>query len=237
MGAGRLGSGLRNGRNGGVGNGRFSHVSLSSQRARAALGPRGPSAALKILCAASRSLRWTAKRGCGRVDSNRRGRDVIEAQQAAQAGQAATGALVVFAIVQAFMGTAWLLFLAGIHLISATLALLLALVSELACWILVPIWIYRAMAAARRSAPSLKTSPRWAVGWLFVPLAGLWKPFETMGQIWQGSQSKRYADSASNPSTMNYWWFVWLVHMACLLACLPACLLACLARPRASRLT
>ncbi len=142
---------------------------------------------------------------------------MIEAQRAARAGQAATGALVAFAIVQAFTGTAWLLFLAGIHLLSATLVLLLALASELACWVLVPVWIYRAMAAARRSAPSLKTSPRWAVGWLFVPLAGLWKPLETMGQIWQGSQSKRYVDSASNPSTMNYWWFVWLVHMACLL--------------------
>jgi hypothetical protein len=50
------------------------------------------------------------------------------------------------------------------------------------------IWIYRANYNARQlGATDMKFSPGWAVGWYFIPIANLWKPYQAMCEIWQAS--------------------------------------------------
>jgi len=147
------------------------------------------------------------------------GSGVIEAERAAGAGRAAVFALAVYAVVQAVAGTLWLLSLGGIWLFSnmGFWSLASGVLVEAICWVLVPVWTYRAMAAAHRAMPALAISPGWAVGWFYVPIMGLWKPLEAIGQIWQGSQGKTYADGGTTPESAYFWWAAWLVHMACLL--------------------
>lgn len=49
-------------------------------------------------------------------------------------------------------------------------------------------WTYLANWNARiLGAPDLKPSPGWAVGWYFVPIANLWKPFQALRQTFKAS--------------------------------------------------
>ena len=69
-----------------------------------------------------------------------------------------------------------------------------------------------------RSAKNLKnwnvrefeTSPGWAVGWYFIPIANLWKPYGVMDQIWSGSQAI-LSKTTSAPSYMGVWWACWII--------------------------
>jgi hypothetical protein len=54
------------------------------------------------------------------------------------------------------------------------------------------------------------TSPAWEVGSWFVPVAGLWKPYRAMHEMWNAG------DPASvRPSNLiRLWWAAWLVSLA-----------------------
>ncbi len=72
---------------------------------------------------------------------------------------------------------------------TAGYAVLLAATS-LTTAVLVSKWIYRANCNARAlGASGMAFSPRAAVGWYFVPVANLWKPYQAMKEIWQASVS------------------------------------------------
>ena len=50
------------------------------------------------------------------------------------------------------------------------------------------VWQHRAHANLRAFARSgLRFTPGWAVGWWFVPIASLWKPFEAVRELWKAS--------------------------------------------------
>ena len=56
--------------------------------------------------------------------------------------------------------------------------------------VLVSKWIYRANCNARAlGASEMAFTPGGAVGWYFVPIANLWKPYQAMREIWQASMS------------------------------------------------
>ena len=57
--------------------------------------------------------------------------------------------------------------------------------------------------------PDMHTSPGWAVGWYFVPIANLWKPHGTMDQMWTATQAltKEFDDIAP---TLGLWWICWV---------------------------
>lgn len=71
-------------------------------------------------------------------------------------------------------------------------------------------WVY----GASRNAHALKngrltSSPGWAVGWFFVPIASLYKPFETMKEIWMVSAGP--TDKRRNNVTMiAAWWLLFI---------------------------
>ncbi len=68
-----------------------------------------------------------------------------------------------------------------------------------------------------RSAKNLKnwgvreyeTAPGWAVGWYFIPIANLWKPYGVMDQIWSGSQALLQKTTLA-PPILGVWWLCWI---------------------------
>jgi len=83
--------------------------------------------------------------------------------------------------------------------------------------ILFLMWIHR----ANRNLPSLgntnlKYSPGWAVGWFFVPIFLLWKPYQVIMEIWKASDpttdindSTAWQKSPAS-SLVSSWWFLLL---------------------------
>jgi len=66
-------------------------------------------------------------------------------------------------------------------------------------------WIYRsAKNVIALGFHTMKTSPRWAIGWFFVPVADLYMPYKTMKEIWRGSQSP--GTKATGTSIIGWWW-------------------------------
>lgn len=87
--------------------------------------------------------------------------------------------------------------------LAALIAFGISLVTAIVCFV----WIYRTMAIAHRITPTLSISPGWAVGWFFVPIASLWKPYEAVGQIVEGSAGARMA---ATRLLAGWWWAAWL---------------------------
>lgn len=80
----------------------------------------------------------------------------------------------------------------------------LALALSLAAYVLNGMWIYRASANARSIQPyPSRISPGWSVGWYFIPVANLWKPFAAMRQIWDTFLPRS--------GLLGWWWALWLV--------------------------
>ncbi len=84
--------------------------------------------------------------------------------------------------------------------------------------ILFLMWIHR----AHRNLPSLgntnlKYSPGWAVGWFFVPILSLWKPYQVTTEIWKASDpttdvndSTAWQESPAS-SIVSSWWFLFMI--------------------------
>ena len=70
------------------------------------------------------------------------------------------------------------------------------------------IWLNR----ASKNLPSIgvmeqQFSPGWAIGWWFVPIAYLWKPYQVTAEIWRGS----HPDSGYNSPLLGVWWGAWVI--------------------------
>lgn len=76
--------------------------------------------------------------------------------------------------------------------------------------VLVAMWTYRAMKNLHIvRAPGVSMTPGWAVGWYFIPIANLWKPFEGMLQIWR--ESHRLAGRPEKVAAyVGWWWACWV---------------------------
>lgn len=78
--------------------------------------------------------------------------------------------------------------------------------------VLVGMWIYRAHANLHESGRgALTVSPGWAVGWFFIPIANLFKPFQAMRELWNASMGDADSYSAPAPQSVGLWWGSWLV--------------------------
>lgn len=55
----------------------------------------------------------------------------------------------------------------------------------------------------------LKFTPGSRVGWFFVPIANLWKPYQGMRELWNASHDDPGDDT--NPPLVTYWWALWLL--------------------------
>lgn len=78
------------------------------------------------------------------------------------------------------------------------------------------VWMYRAAWNARTMSNGWSgkpISPGWAVGWWFIPIANLFKPYQVMKDIWFRGESpdgRDYLPTAGTP-LLGWWWGMWII--------------------------
>jgi hypothetical protein len=74
-------------------------------------------------------------------------------------------------------------------------------------------WIYRAAANTRTLySRRMRFTPGWAVGWFFIPIAHLWKPYQAMRDLWVTSASNDDWPAPS-PWLLPAWWCTWIAYL------------------------
>ncbi|MET0272576.1 MAG: DUF4328 domain-containing protein [Phenylobacterium sp.] len=91
------------------------------------------------------------------------------------------------------------------------LVALLQLVVTIVVGFLILKWIYRMSRNAHAAVKGLEIRPPWAIGWFFVPIAFLWKPFQAMSEIWRASMRPEGWRTAPVPGVLRWWWGFYLV--------------------------
>ena len=77
---------------------------------------------------------------------------------------------------------------------------------------LILVWIYRVNANAHAmGALGLKFTPGWAVGWYFIPVANLFKPYQAMAETWKVSANPMGWQAQTNSPLLPIWWTLWIV--------------------------
>jgi len=100
--------------------------------------------------------------------------------------------------VQNYLGAVWLLVLSGTAFAFTQ-------------------WVYRASRNLRQfGAQKLRFSPRWAAGYFYVPVYGLWRPYQAMREIWQASEAEDGASpiaraAVRTPKLLPWWWSFYLL--------------------------
>ncbi len=90
------------------------------------------------------------------------------------------------------------------------LAGLFQLLSYLLNAVVVGRWIWRTNRNAHILAEGMSVTSGWAVGWFFVPVANLWKPFEGLKETWQVSHDPANWPLVSVPALLRWWWGLWV---------------------------
>ena len=73
-------------------------------------------------------------------------------------------------------------------------------------WILLAAHNVRALGAR-----GLEISPGWAVGYYFVPVANLWKPYQAMVEIWKATASPWTWQQEPGSALLGWWWTFWIL--------------------------
>jgi F0F1-type ATP synthase assembly protein I len=69
-------------------------------------------------------------------------------------------------------------------------------------------WIYRTNKnLSAYSGEQMSFTPGWSIGWYFIPIANLFKPYQAMKELWNVSHKKESADHV----ILGCWWFFWIV--------------------------
>jgi hypothetical protein len=75
-------------------------------------------------------------------------------------------------------------------------------------------WIFCANQNVRAlGAKGLMVTPGWAVGYFFVPIVCLWKPYQAMKELWRASQNPVAWQSITSSQILPGWWTLWIVYM------------------------
>lgn len=85
----------------------------------------------------------------------------------------------------------------------------------IAIGILSIMWLYRGNANVRAlGAADLNFSPGWMVGWYFVPIANLWKPYQGMKELWKASSNPKAWPGKLVPNVLGWWWAFFLIEQS-----------------------
>ena len=94
------------------------------------------------------------------------------------------------------------------QLVVSVVGIVLAIV----CGILILIWIHRANRNVRQlGAEDMQFTPGWAVGWHFIPIANLWKPYQAVVEIWKASADPLNWQEQARPNVLPWWWVAWIL--------------------------
>jgi hypothetical protein len=91
---------------------------------------------------------------------------------------------------------------------------LLQLLATVVAGILWLRWLHAAYGALREVGSGYTTfTPGWAVGYWFVPLVNLVRPYQIVRELWQRSESANALDAlpGQTPNLVSGWWGLWLV--------------------------
>ena len=81
----------------------------------------------------------------------------------------------------------------------------------LGSFVAVGMWIHRAHANLREASDrAYEFSPGWAVGWYFIPIANLFKPFQAMKELWFASHGIDGWRDATAPGLLRVWWLAFV---------------------------
>jgi hypothetical protein len=84
---------------------------------------------------------------------------------------------------------------------------LLDIAGFVATVVLFSMWVHRAYRnLPALGAAGLKYTPGWAVGWWFVPILNIWRPYLVMRDLWRHS-----APMARSWTLLKVWWAMWLI--------------------------
>ena len=73
-------------------------------------------------------------------------------------------------------------------------------------------WIYRANSNCRGfGAQDMEFSPGWSIGYYFIPIMNLYRPFAAMKEIWKVSGNPANWRSATGSPLLGWWWALWLI--------------------------
>lgn len=73
-------------------------------------------------------------------------------------------------------------------------------------------WIHRANFNARQlGATDLDYTPGASIGWYFMPIANLWKPYEAMREIWRASVNPLAWRNQPISPILPWWWTFWIL--------------------------
>lgn len=73
-------------------------------------------------------------------------------------------------------------------------------------------WIHRANYNARQlGAENMEFTPGWSIGYYFIPILTLWKPYQAMKEIWKASKSPSNWESQNTSGIVPMWWTLWLI--------------------------
>ena len=73
-------------------------------------------------------------------------------------------------------------------------------------------WIYRANYNARQvSMGTMKFTPGWAIGWYFIPVGNLWKPYQAMKEIYAVSKNPSNGQNRPFDQILSWWWLSFVV--------------------------
>jgi len=59
----------------------------------------------------------------------------------------------------------------------------------------------------------MRFTPGWSVGWYFVPVMSLWKPFQAMREIWQASAQPGNWQAVETSPLLGWWWTAYVINL------------------------
>lgn len=76
--------------------------------------------------------------------------------------------------------------------------------------VVVMMWVYRVCRNTQALGLGANRSAWGALLWNLVPIASLWKPFETFSETWRIAQNPHGWREAKAPPLLLWWWGLWL---------------------------
>jgi hypothetical protein len=73
-------------------------------------------------------------------------------------------------------------------------------------------WIYRANSnCSKFSQQKMKFTPGWSIGYYFIPILNIFRPYQVMKEIWNVSKNPTNWKKENGSSLVGWWWALWVI--------------------------
>jgi len=92
---------------------------------------------------------------------------------------------------------------------AAGIAQMIVALPTIVIWLL---WMHRSYRALSfLGTGATDQTPGWAVGYWFIPVVNLWKPYQLTAEMWRRNASGNQSAEGHTPPLLLAWWIVWLL--------------------------